>query len=191
MTEKNLYETVESILPQTQCRQCGFDGCRHYARAMIDANAPINRCATGGKRGIKKLARALGRPVVELDPEYGHEMPLALAKIDTGRCIGCQLCAKVCPVDAVTGVPKHLFAVVQSDCTGCALCVPACPMDCIRLFDVDHVWDETDSAKAKRNHEAKERREAELLKERAESLNHTKDQKRSVIEQVLALAKKR
>ena len=147
-------ETLERLLPQTQCRQCGFDGCAKYAEAMVKKTAPINRCAPGGKRTIERLAKALGVIPIALYPEYGREMPLALARIDPKLCIGCRICADICPVSAVTGMPKSLFAVIESACTGCALCVPACPMDCIDFIDAGREWTDADARAAKLNHEA-------------------------------------
>ena len=67
-------EDVEALLPQTQCRQCGFTRCRAYAEAIAAKEAPINRCPTGGARTIGRLADLLGIEPPPLDPEYGREM---------------------------------------------------------------------------------------------------------------------
>lgn len=146
-------QAIDDLLPQTECRQCGFDGCAAYAQAVADGLAPINRCAPGGARGIAELAKATGLPVVALDPEYGTEMPLARAQIRAEECIGCSWCVRACPTDAIGGSPKHLHAVLEARCTGCSLCAPACPMDCIDFVEVGREWTREDARKAKLHHE--------------------------------------
>ncbi len=124
---------LDALLPQTQCRQCGYPGCRAYARAMAIGAADINRCPPGGPRVAERLARRLGRPVRPIDPACGQVRPYTLARIDESRCIGCVACIRACPVDAIVGARKRMHTVIESECTGCELCVPACPVDCIRL----------------------------------------------------------
>ena len=131
MAVPGLEERLDALLPQTFCRQCGFDGCRAYARAMAEGRALPNRCAPGGDAGAAALAQVLGVPGLPLDPEYGREMPFAVARIRPAECIGCARCRKACPVDAVTGGPKRLHAVIEAACSGCALCVDACPVGAI------------------------------------------------------------
>ena len=57
----------------------------------------------------------------------------AVAFIDEPRCIGCALCLKVCPTDAIVGANKFLHPVIAADCTGCEKCLPVCPTDCITM----------------------------------------------------------
>ncbi|MEO0421672.1 MAG: RnfABCDGE type electron transport complex subunit B [Pseudomonadota bacterium] len=129
-----LAERLDRLLPQTQCRQCLYDGCRPYADAMAQGEAQINRCPPGGEATIALLARELGREPMPLDPRHGTHGPLQLARIDESRCIGCRLCIKACPVDAIVGAPKLMHTVLAEDCTGCELCLPPCPVDCIDLL---------------------------------------------------------
>ena len=56
-----------------------------------------------------------------------------IARIDENRCIGCTLCIKACPFDAIAGASKHMHTVITQFCTGCELCLPPCPVDCIDL----------------------------------------------------------
>jgi electron transport complex protein RnfB len=132
--ETSLVDQIDALLPQTQCGQCGFPGCRPYAEAIVRGEATINRCAPGGARGIEKLAALLGQAVVPLDPAYGHEKPSTVAVIHEDACIGCTKCIDACPVDAIIGASKLMHTVMSDVCTGCGLCVPACPVDCIDMM---------------------------------------------------------
>lgn len=130
-------DTLDALLPQTQCTKCGFNGCRPYAEALADGTAPINRCPPGGQAGVERLAAALGRPVLPLDPECGIEKPIEVAIIDESRCIGCTLCIQACPVDAIVGAAKRMHTVILDECTGCELCIAPCPVDCIAMRPVE------------------------------------------------------
>ncbi len=127
-------DEFDALLPQTQCTQCGFAGCRPYAEALARGEAEINRCPPGGTAGVVRLAKLAGRPVVPLDPSCGAEGPLRLAVIDEAACIGCTLCLHACPVDAIVGAGKRMHTVLLDECTGCELCVPPCPVDCIEMI---------------------------------------------------------
>jgi electron transport complex protein RnfB len=128
-----LVEKIDAILPQTQCGQCGFPGCRPYATAIASGEADINQCPPGGEEGIRKLADLLGREFKSLSEEHGVEKPKSVAVIDENTCIGCTLCIQACPVDAIVGAAKQLHTVVAGECTGCELCIAPCPVDCIAM----------------------------------------------------------
>jgi electron transport complex protein RnfB len=128
-----LVMAIDQLLPQTQCRRCGYAGCQSYAQAIAQGEAPINRCPPGGVPTLERLARLLGRPVTPLDPACGTAPASQVAWIDEQDCIGCTRCLKVCPVDAIIGAPRWMHTVIDAQCTGCELCLPACPVDCIML----------------------------------------------------------
>lgn len=130
----SLVNRIDAILPQTQCAQCGYPGCRPYAQAIANSQADINQCPPGGADGVAALANLLGRDVIPLNPHYGEEKPVALAFIREPECIGCTLCIKACPVDAIVGAAKLMHTVIADHCTGCELCLPPCPVDCIDLI---------------------------------------------------------
>jgi len=127
---------IDRLLPQTQCGQCGYPGCRPYAEAIAAGAADINQCPPGGEAGVKALASLLGREPRELNPENGATKAPALAVIDEKVCIGCTLCIQACPVDAILGASKQMHTVIASECTGCELCLPPCPVDCIAMVPV-------------------------------------------------------
>lgn len=124
---------IDAILPQTQCTRCGYDDCAAYAQAVARGEANINQCAPGGAEGIARLSALTGSPVLPLHPDHGIEGPRSLAVIDEQWCIGCTLCIKACPTDAILGANKRMHTVIAAHCTGCELCIPVCPVDCIAL----------------------------------------------------------
>ena len=124
-------DAIDALLPQSQCAQCGYPGCRPYA-AAVAGGARADLCGPGGAETAAKISGLLGR-IDEPDP-----MPAPIdrvARIDATDCVGCALCSAACPVDAIAGAPQFLHAVVGEHCTGCELCVPACPVDCISLVE--------------------------------------------------------
>ncbi len=131
-----LVDQIDAVLPQTQCGQCNYPGCRPYAEAIAAGDAPINQCPPGGEAGIQALATLLDREVIPLNAENGIEKPKSVAVIREDICIGCTLCIQACPVDAILGAAKHMHTVIESECTGCVLCVEPCPVDCIDMLPV-------------------------------------------------------
>lgn len=133
----NLVTALDAALPQWQCGQCGYPGCRPYASAIAAGTAAINQCPPGGDATIVVLAELLNCAPLPLNTHYGTTPPPQVAVIREADCIGCVLCIKACPVDAIIGAPKQLHTVLTIHCTGCALCLPPCPMDCIELHPAD------------------------------------------------------
>jgi electron transport complex protein RnfB len=136
-----LVEKIDAILPQTQCGQCNYPGCKPYAEAIAKGEAEINQCPPGGEEGIRKLADLLGREFKSLSAEHGIEKPKSVAIIDEQTCIGCTLCIQACPVDAIVGAAKQMHTIIASQCTGCELCLPPCPVDCIRMVPITETVD--------------------------------------------------
>lgn len=128
-----LVARIDAILPQTQCGQCGYPGCKPYATAIASGEADINQCPPGGDAGVRALADLLGVEYKPLNAEHGLPKPKAQAVIDENICIGCTLCLQACPVDAILGAAKHMHTVIAPECTGCELCVAPCPVDCISM----------------------------------------------------------
>jgi len=131
-----LIKRLERVLPQTQCGQCGFDGCRPYAHALAYGQAQVNRCPPGGDSGARALAHILGVPALPFDRQRGEHKPPQVAFIIEEACIGCTKCIQACPVDAIVGAAKFMHTVLADLCTGCELCLPPCPVDCIELHSL-------------------------------------------------------
>ena len=205
---------LHAALPQTQCTRCGYPDCAGYAQAVATGEAEINQCPPGGAEGVARLAKITGRPVLPLNPANGVEGPRAVAVIDEAWCIGCTLCIKVCPTDAIIGSNKFMHTVVEPYCTGCELCIPACPVDCISLENVTgqdtgwQAWSAAQAAEAqdryafhamrtvREDQENAQRLETKAKAKLADLPAHTHgaegaeaDRKRSVIEAALARAR--
>ena len=136
--EDSLVEQINTILPQTQCGQCSYPGCKPYAQAIAKGEADINQCPPGGNEGIVKLADLLGKEFKPLNSENGEISEKEhIVRIDEKTCIGCTLCIQACPVDAILGSAKKMHTVIESECTGCNLCIEPCPVDCIDIIEID------------------------------------------------------
>lgn len=218
--QQALFLALHAALPQTQCTRCGYPDCAAYARAIATGEANINQCPPGGQAGVERLAKISGRPALPLSAEHGAEGPRHIAVIDEAWCIGCTLCIKACPTDAIVGGNKRMHTVIEPWCTGCELCIPVCPVDCIQLENVTGqrsgwaAWSQTEANTALQRYEARKLRVAREAQENDDRLvakaqlkladlpTHTKvetgpgaqaeiDRKRAIIEAALAKAKAR
>ena len=134
-TEGNpLADQINQILPQTQCGQCGYPGCKPYAAAIAEGDV-INKCPPGGQETIDALADLLDVESMTLDAEHGEEKAPKVAFIREAECIGCTKCIQACPVDAILGAAKVMHTVIADECTGCDLCLDPCPVDCIDMIE--------------------------------------------------------
>jgi electron transport complex protein RnfB len=210
----SLAARLHAVLPQTQCTRCGYPDCEAYAAAMAAGEASHNQCPPGGAEGVRRLAAVLGRPELPLNPANGVEGPRTLAVIDEDWCIGCTLCLKACPTDAILGLNKHMHTVIEPHCTGCELCVPVCPVDCIALVNASgdrtgwDAWSEGDAQQALDRYERRKLRlqreedeHAQRLERKAEAKladlpaqthgaeGAEADRKRAIIEAALARAR--
>ena len=171
-----MIDQINAILPQTQCRQCGFQGCRPYAEAIASGVADINQCPPGGDEGIIALAHLLNIDPKPLNPQFGQHKPKSVAFIIEKDCIGCVKCIAACPVDAILGAAKFMHTVIASECTGCELCVAPCPVDCIIMKPLPTPLDKEPSLiQAQKNTTAqlaKQRYDARCLRKENESIEN-------------------
>lgn len=211
-----LARRIDAALPQTQCTRCGYPDCAAYAQALAAGDAAINQCPPGGLEGVHRLAAITGQPVQPLNPANGIEGPLTVAVIDEDWCIGCTLCIKACPTDAIVGTNKRMHTVIEPYCTGCELCIPVCPVDCISLDVISGErtgWDAWTPAQAQQARDRYDARRQRLVREQQEHdamleakarMKHADlaahslhtdpavlDKKRAVIEAALARARAR
>jgi electron transport complex protein RnfB len=191
---------IDALLPQTQCRKCGYAGCRPYAAAIAEGRADINQCPPGGDDVARDLAALLGVPFKPLDPAFGIHQAPAVAAIDEAACIGCTLCIQACPVDAIVGAAKLMHTVITTECTGCKLCLPPCPVDCIRMSKAAEApTDErkrTGAARARvrfhtRNERLQREREARTTRPAAPREATAEERKHATIQRAMARAQLR
>jgi electron transport complex protein RnfB len=176
----SLADTIEDLLPQTQCTKCGYAGCRPYAEAIADGTASYDQCPPGGAEGVARLAALLGKPPIPLNTVHGFERPRPVARIDETVCIGCTLCIQACPVDAIAGAAKRMHTVIESLCTGCDLCVAPCPVDCIDMIPVTgaatgwNAWTQAqaDTARAQHDHRLERQQHEREAAEHRAALRH-------------------
>jgi Na+-translocating ferredoxin:NAD+ oxidoreductase subunit B len=190
----SLADRIDALLPQTQCRQCGYSGCLPYAEAIAAGHADLNRCPPGGLETLRALSELTGFPVKPLE---GIHKPPAVARIDEPACIGCTLCIRACPVDAIVGATNVMHTVIAAECSGCELCLPACPVDCIAMVETGEPTTHRDrlrrAAHYKRRFMAREER---LERDRAEHLAAAREKaeerrKRATIARVMERARQR
>ncbi len=161
-----LADRIDDLLPQTQCRRCGYEACRPYAEAVAAGEADIDRCPPGGPETVRALARLLGMTPKPIDPACGRVKGEAAAVIDEQACIGCTICIQACPVDAILGAAGQMHTVIATECTGCELCVEPCPVDCIRMVPAPALTDEARRRRADRARRRYRAREARLRRDR-------------------------
>lgn len=183
----SLVDDINRVLPQTQCGECGYKGCKPYAESLSNKKDTPNKCPPGGVKTLKALGKILNIDITKYEKEViANTRKPQLAKIKEDDCVGCMKCITACPVDAIVGSTKLMHSIIEHECTGCGLCVEPCPVDCIEMYAVES--NNFDKEKAgfrfqdKQIRELKERQATEALyKEKrklaAESQSREEDKK--------------
>lgn len=150
---------VNGCLPGANCGACGYAGCADYAKAIVEAGAPVNKCVPGGAKTADEVAGVMGvqagatavvkaavacqgKPGVCTQAfEYkGIQSCAAAAALHGGPkacvygCLGLGDCVKACKFDAIH-VVDGIAVVDETKCTGCGACVQVCPHDVIDILD--------------------------------------------------------
>jgi Na+-translocating ferredoxin:NAD+ oxidoreductase subunit B len=152
-----LIQTIDAVLPQTQCTRCEYPACRPYAEAVAKQETPINRCEPGGEAVIAEIARQMKQFPM---PLFHPPRPTQVAWIREEDCIGCARCLPTCPVDAILGARRWMHTVITEDCTGCDLCLKSCPVDCIEMVAPPEDWSLPDPALSRQRYLAHRSRQA-------------------------------
>ncbi len=170
MSKLNLLEAIDNLLPQTQCERCGYPGCQPYADAIVNANEDINKCTPGGDVTAQEISKLTGK---EFKTVTNPILIKEVALIDETTCIGCKICIRECPVDAIIGANKTMHTVITDYCTGCELCIAPCPVGCISMQATAEVPDIIDKPDA----QAKAKLAKDRFDKRKLRLNSDKQQK--------------
>ncbi|QCI23145.1 RnfABCDGE type electron transport complex subunit B [Buchnera aphidicola] len=128
-----IVDKIDELLPQTQCAQCNYPGCRAYANAIVNNNERIDKCIPGGNEVVLRMANVLNNDELKYNNLGSSEDSFyKIVFIDEKNCVGCSKCRLICPVDAIVGSYNFMHTVLSDMCTGCNLCVSLCPTNCIK-----------------------------------------------------------
>ena len=132
MCEEVLLNQIIEALPQLQCKKCEYPDCRSYAKSIVEEKEKIDKCEPGGAVTESNIQSLLN------DPSFTSEQQIkshTIADIIPEECIGCTICIKVCPVDAIVGARHMIHKVLENQCNGCELCIKECPVNCMSMIE--------------------------------------------------------
>jgi H+/Na+-translocating ferredoxin:NAD+ oxidoreductase subunit B len=154
-------DTVQDILPGTNCGACGLPGCRLFAEKAVAGEIQPSECRVGGPETATIVADYLGVDAGEVDKEVarllcaggsnvamqmaeyvGYPSCRAAAAVAGGGkgcrygCLGYGDCQMVCDYDAIIMSSTGLPIVDVEKCTSCGDCIEICPKDILELRPV-------------------------------------------------------
>ena len=152
MNDKELVNQIIEVLPQLQCKKCEYPDCKSYAQSIINKKEKTDKCEPGGPQTQNHIkALLLNHNYQPNEQTKMHE----IADIVREECIGCTICIKVCPVDAIVGARHMIHKVLEDQCNGCELCIDECPVNCmsmIKAHQKNWVWPSKQSEDSKNNY---------------------------------------
>lgn len=152
MNDKELVNQIIDVLPQLQCKKCEYPDCKSYAQSIIDKKEKTDKCEPGGPQTQNHIKALLHNQDYRPNEQTKvHE----IADIVREECIGCTICIKVCPVDAIVGARHMIHKVLEDQCNGCELCIDECPVNCMSMIKADQknwVWPSKQSEDSKNNY---------------------------------------
>ncbi len=159
-------DTVEGMLPGTNCGACGQPGCRAFAEAVVAGGVAPGECTVsseeqredialflgvsvgGDEKRVARLACAGGTHVARQRAQYIGLGTCRAAVLVAGGgkgcawgCLGLGDCDVVCDFDAIHMDAHALPVVDEALCTACGDCVEICPKDLFEIHPVSHrLW---------------------------------------------------
>ena len=130
--DKDLKDIILEALPQLQCKKCEYKDCESYAEAIVNKNESLNKCEPGSLQTENQLVNILQESRQVITVNEIKKFPIAEIKHED--CIGCTICIKVCPVDAIIGAKHKIHFIINDQCNGCELCISECPVNCMKMI---------------------------------------------------------
>ena len=138
-------DKLNECLPGANCGGCGYAGCAGYAEAVLNGEAPIGKCASGGNECAQAMAEIMGVEAAEVtrkvalvrcsgEKRYDSQGNLVAGARTKAEYEGFKDCI------AASRVGGNGPISCKYGCLGFGTCVKACKYDAISVVNgVAHV----------------------------------------------------